>query len=320
MKKEVSIIIPVYNVEKCLIETLDSVLKQTFTDFELILIDDGSTDKTSEICDEYAKKDGRVMVVHQINGGVSCARNAGIVKAAAKYVCFIDGDDYVDPRMIETLYKNAIEYNVDISCCGIRQKTLDGSVNDEYCDGRKVYIDNMNELIESFFSDRVYKEVLYGPYNKLFKRELLTGLRFNQNYKIGEDLLFSFECIEKAKSFYFENIGLYHYIKREGSATTSRFSVKRFDYIYVADILLEKCKNKYPFAYKEALLWTYVHKINMCRSLCKYKTIRRNNEDFYKKCKNFCKENKSEVWAKLPFRKKVDYYLIRLCPFIYKLV
>ncbi len=320
MQKAISVIVPIYNGEKYLENTLKSILTQTFLDFELLLINDGSSDMTPQICNEIAKIDSRVAVVHQENKGVSAARNEGIKRAKGKYVCFIDADDYVESNMLEILYKNAIKNDVDISCCGILQKRLDGSTSTKYCTGESVYIDDRNILIENFFTDPIYKEVLYGPYNKIIKTDIVDSVKFNENYKIGEDLLFNFECIEKSRSFYFENKGLYHYIKREDSATTSRFSKKRFDYIYVADILLEKCSQYHKEAYDSALLWVYIHKQNMCRSLCKNTKIKKENLDFYKSCYFFCKKHKKEVWGKLPIKKKLDYFILNFAPILYKVL
>ena len=222
--------------------------------------------------------------------------------------------------MLETLYKNAKEFNVDISCCGILQRRLDGEVNQELCTGEKEYIIEKEVLLEKFFSDATYREVLYGPVNKLIKSDLAKSVGFNEAYKIGEDLLFSFQCIEKTQSFYFENRGLYHYIKRPGSATTASFSVKRFDYIYVADILLKKCEEKYPTAYNSALYWTFFHKQNMCRSLCKHTKIKKEYIGFYKQCYLFCKQNRKKVWKQLPRRKKLEYAILIMAPFLYKAI
>ena len=316
---KISVIIPVYNVEKYLSETIESVLRQTFTDFEVILIDDGSKDGTAFICDKYAKEDERIKVVHKENGGVSSARNIGIEKAIGEYITFIDGDDLVNANMLEVLYKNAKAYNVDISCCGIVQQSLNGERND-YCNGEKVFLNDMRDLMKKFFSDIIYREVLYGPYNKLFRKSTIDGVKFNPHYRMGEDMLFTFECIEKAQSFYLENTGLYYYIKRKNSATTSRFSSKMFDDIYVADELLRKCATLYKTVYDEALRWNYVHKINMCRALFKYGKVRKANQKFFKSCKEFCKENKSAVWGDLPYRKKIDYWMLKFFPIVFKFI
>ena len=114
---QVSIIVPVYQVETYLRQCIDSILAQTFTDFELILVDDGSKDKSGEICEEYAGKDGRVRVIHKENGGLSDARNAGLEQAAGEYFMFVDSDDYIAPTMIERLYNSIQSESADIAAC-----------------------------------------------------------------------------------------------------------------------------------------------------------------------------------------------------------
>ena len=116
----ISIIVPVYNVEKLLSKCVDSILNQNFKDFELLLIDDGSKDKSGLICEEYAKKDSRISVYHKTNGGLSSARNYGIEHALGEFITFIDSDDYVDKSMLEILYNNMIENDVDLSITGVR--------------------------------------------------------------------------------------------------------------------------------------------------------------------------------------------------------
>jgi glycosyltransferase involved in cell wall biosynthesis len=115
---EISIIVPVYNVEKYLEKCLKSILHQIFSDFELILIDDGSTDSSGRICDEYLKRDSRIKVFHKENGGLSSARNYGIEKSTGKYIGFVDSDDYIAKDMYEVLYNNLQRENADVSMCG----------------------------------------------------------------------------------------------------------------------------------------------------------------------------------------------------------
>ena len=117
---KVSIIVPVYKVGPYLAKCIDSILSQTLTDFELILVDDGSPDSCGEICDGYAKKDERIKVIHKQNGGLSSARNAGLDIAKGEYIGFVDSDDYIEHDMYEFLYKNSVQYDTDIACCGIR--------------------------------------------------------------------------------------------------------------------------------------------------------------------------------------------------------
>ena len=121
MKREISIIVPIYNVEKQLSTCIESILNQTFMNFELILVDDGSPDKCGEICDEYEKKDKRIKVIHKKNGGLSDARNAGLNIATGKYIGFVDSDDIIHPQMYEKLYNCINKYNSDIIQCKFKK-------------------------------------------------------------------------------------------------------------------------------------------------------------------------------------------------------
>lgn len=318
--KKISVIVPVYNTAKYLIDTIDSILRQTYKEFELILIDDGSKDNSLKICNSIQKKDKRVIVLHQENQGASAARNAGIKIARGKYICFIDSDDYIEPDMLECLIKNAEKYDVDISCCGLVQVTLDGKVKNHYCHGEKEYFTDMEEIMKNFFINPVYKEILYGPYNKLIRSEIVKEIEFNTKYIMGEDLLFNFECLEKAKSFYLENRELYHYIKRENSITTSKFAEKDFDYIYVADILLKKVKEKYPNIIEVANIWNYQKKLNICRRFCVNEEYKKKYKNLYYEWKNFCIKNKKVVWKKITKKNRLEYIILCYCPWLFKII
>lgn len=315
----ISIIVPVYNAEKYLINTVDSILTQTYKEFELILVDDGSKDSSLKLCNTILKKDERVIVLHQENQGASAARNAGIKIAKGKYICFIDSDDYIEKDMLECLITNAENYNVDISCCGLVQVALDGEIKNHYCHGEKKYFTDMKELMENFFINPAYKEILYGPYNKIIRREILQEVKFNEKYRVAEDLLFNFECLEKAKSFYLENRELYHYIKHENSITTSKFSEKDFDYIYVADILLNKVKEKYPMLLETAIIWNYQKKLNICRRFWINKDYKKKYKKLYYVWKKFCVENKKVVWKKITKKNRLEYIILYYCPWLFKL-
>lgn len=314
----ISVIIPVYNIETYLVSCLDSVLNQTYKELEVILVDDGSTDSSGNICDEYAQKDSRVIVFHKQNGGVSSARNLGIIKATGEYVSFIDGDDIIAPEMYELLYKNMKSYSADISSCGIAQRQIDGNLTTFADSSLKVF--DKHELIKGFFDNAIIKETMYGPCHKLFKTHFLKQYTFNENYAIGEDLLFMFECIENSSKIVLDNRPMYFYLKRPGSATTSLFSEKRLHYIFVADILLKRCEENYPFAYISALKWSYVHKLTILRKLNRYRSIRKKYIDFYNKNILFIRENQNKVWSYLSLRRKFDFYLLKYVPFIYKYI
>lgn len=314
----ISVIVPVYNIEAYLASCLDSILNQTYKNLEIILIDDGSTDSSGKICDDYAQKDSRIVVFHQQNSGVSRARNHGIIEATGEYVSFVDGDDIIAPEMYEVLYNNMKCYSADISSCGIAQRQIDGEVTTLADNSLRFF--NKQELIKGFFDTPIIKETMYGPCHKLFRTSFVKQHKFDVNYAIAEDLLFMFGCIEQSSKVVLDNRPMYFYLKRPGSATTSMFSEKRLHYILVADILRNRCKMLYPYAYELSLIWSYIHKLTVLRALNKHPKIKRRFVDFYNE--NFCFmiENQKQVWKNLPFKRKLDYCLLKYIPFIYRYI
>jgi len=206
---KISIIIPVYNVEKYIEKCIDSVLAQTFTDFECILINDGSPDNSPAICDEYAKKDKRIKVIHKKNGGVSSARNAGLDIAQGEWVGFIDSDDWVDEKFLEFLYGNAVKHNVDVSICGIN-KFCDGVVRrlDKYTSD--ITLTSKESLL--FMCD---SDFAFGGYsvNKLSKKQVIekNNLRYDETMSYMEDYIFLYNILKAADSVYYDPQPYYFY-------------------------------------------------------------------------------------------------------------
>jgi glycosyltransferase involved in cell wall biosynthesis len=207
---KVSIIIPVYKAEKYLPTCVDSVLSQTYKDLEVILIDDASPDKCGEICEEYAKKDERVKVIHKENEGVSKARNAGLEIATGDYVQFVDSDDYLEPNMTEKLV-NAMEINqADMVLCGFYEKNLNfqrASKADEEPGvySKEVFLKNIMNNPYSFH---------YGVlWNKMFKGEALRELRFSSDMDFGEDFVFNLHYLRYVEKIAVIDDPLYYYIR-----------------------------------------------------------------------------------------------------------
>jgi len=215
----ISIIVPVYNVEKYLNRCVDSILMQTFTDFECILINDGSSDNCPAICDEYAGKDNRIIVIHQKNAGVSAARNAGLDIAKGEWIGFVDSDDWCDPGMFEFLYMNAVNQKVDISICGIRWLN-DSNVVYKSLKKCSDLIMNNNDALLKYFSNRYF-----GPYsvNKLVNKCLFNEnddkLRYDETIKIAEDRLLFFQLIKRASKVFYSSLAFYNCYHRIDSAT-----------------------------------------------------------------------------------------------------
>lgn len=187
-----SVIVPVYNVEKTLRQCVDSILGQDFRDFELLLIDDGSKDVSPEICDEYSQKDNRVKVFHKPNGGVSSARNLGISNATGEWLTFIDADDYITDGYFDGISK----HDEDVFIKGYWKFDNNGFVV-----GKEANELSGIPVINDFISRYVTDLLLRGPVFKFYKRSLIGDLRFLTDMKIGEDAWFVFNYLAKCKSF-----------------------------------------------------------------------------------------------------------------------
>lgn len=235
--KKISVIIPVYNIEKYLGKCLNSIEKQTaFDDLEIILIDDGSKDDSGKICDDFAKKNSNTVVIHQKNRGVSSARNKGIEVAKGDYISFVDGDDYLEKNHYEEMLKD------------LKEEEYDLIIHDYYVDFENSSY-KYRKIIRKIFNRKdAIKELLSGGtignnlFDKLFKRNNIKDLRFDSNIKIGEDLLFIYQFLEKVDSVICRTIPTYHYIQRVGSAMNSKFCDKFFDIIKVSDMIIDDIK------------------------------------------------------------------------------
>ena len=204
---KVSIIVPVYKAEKYLNRCIDSILAQTFIDWELLLIDDGSPDKSGEICDEYSKKDQRIKVFHKSNGGVSSARNLGLDHVKGQWITFIDADDYIDSSFCNI---NEAEIN-DIIIKRNYIVDIDKSIKEVKQIKTPSSIDNMEE----FLSQYLYANIFRTPWGKFFKSNILKNIRFPLGQRIGDDAAFMFTVLSKTKKIVFNNEGGYYWQKGE---------------------------------------------------------------------------------------------------------
>lgn len=218
MNPQISIITPVYNVEQYIEKCIDSILAQTFTDFELILVDDGTKDDSGVICDRYAEQDNRIRVIHKQNGGLSSARNAGLDIARGEYIGFIDSDDWIDKDMFSILHKNAITTNADIAVCNIEIITQSEMRQNSCKEHTDILFDRdqaMNELYNN-------SKLTYSACNKLYKKFLFN----NQRYKEGiifEDMDASYKIINMASKVHYTSKPLYFYRYNDSSILRKEF-------------------------------------------------------------------------------------------------
>lgn len=300
----VSIIIPVYNVERYLRRCLDSILLQTYYNLEIILVDDGSTDSSGEICDEYAEKDSRISVIHKENGGLSDARNAGIEAASADYIAFIDSDDYVEKQYVQRLAGILLKNNADIAICGY------------YCGKREKFpeIKRYHRKIQCFDSKVMlknwhgkYKHVETAAWNKLYKKVLFV--ENNIYYPVGyiyEDVQTTHLLVNKALKIVLTNEKLYYYYHRKDSIMQTISEEKMKACIYAQNKRLKFFKdNGYREAYErlavkrqKQYMLNYLNSV-MVKDMEKTKAemLSLYNESY----KRVCSFDEIRIWERLLF-------------------
>lgn len=258
---KVSVIVPCYNVEKWLPACLDSILNQTYPDLEIIAIDDGSTDQTGAIIDDYAAMDSRIVPVHQKNGGLVAAREAGIGLVTGDYVGFVDGDDTIEPDMYERLVKNAIQYDADISHCGVAFLWEDGRKELHYGTGNIQVYDN-TEGQRALLEGTQIEPTLCS---KLYRAELLKDSCLDPAVLNNEDLLRNFVLFQRAQKSVYEDFCGYCYFQRNGSMSKDQTkTIQIFRHIEKArKLVCDHCTEEiYPYGMR---LWlsTYITFFNL---------------------------------------------------------
>lgn len=213
----ISIIVPVYKIERYLRQCVDSILVQTYTNLEVILVNDGSPDNCGKIIDEYSLKDRRIIAIHKENGGISDARNAGIEVATGQYLGFIDSDDWIEPDMIELLYNNLIAQNADISLCSFTFSYV--NFERPLCDKRQLFILDSDQAIIQCLAGNAFTVASWG---KLYKREIFSSIRYPID-KQYEDAFIIVDVMTEARVIVGDSIPKYHYRMR-GSSTTNNNS------------------------------------------------------------------------------------------------
>ncbi len=228
----ISVIMPVYNSDKFLRDAIDSVLQQTFTDFELILIDDGSKDGSGAICDDYADRDKRVRVVHQENAGICAARNAGLKKASGEFVAFIDNDDTYKPFLLEDCYRAIVDSGVDVVKYGyhVRETFSDGRPDNHRDTVAKETLKITPQTSAQYYRQVKASGFFYMIWNGLYRRSFLEniGLRFDESIKFGyEDWIFNFKLYQNVQSLMLLDTVYYVHEQRAGTSTSKKFRIER---------------------------------------------------------------------------------------------
>ncbi len=284
-KALISIIIPVYKVEKYLEKCIQSVINQTYENLQIILVDDGSPDNCGKICDEYAKKDHRIEVIHKSNGGLSDARNKGLEIAKGEYIGFVDSDDYIESDMYEVLYNLLKQYNVDVSICNFYTVSQG-----------KIAIKNADNGIKEYNRIEILKEILLDndiqsyAWNKLYKRELFGEIKYPVGKKY-EDIGTTFYLLEKCNKVVVTGKPEYYYINRQGSIVNNVTESTITDYIELImqryDYIEENIKelSSYNKNYLKRILKTAEQDIKGLSEVGDY--TKKKYEELYNKVQKF---------------------------------
>ena len=242
MNDIVSIIVPVYNVEKYLEKCIYSILNQSYKNIEIILVDDGSTDDSGKICDHFSNVDHRISVIHKKNGGLSDARNAALDIAKGTYVTFVDSDDYIKVDYVQYLYTLLKKYDADISICEFDYMDESGKrINHPLANNKEMEF-NQKKALKKLLGQKLYTNSSSG---KLFKMEYFADIRYPFG-KLYEDTLTIYKLFLKAKKISFGARPLYCYIYHEQSISKSGFSPKQMECIYNTEIMISDVLKKYP--------------------------------------------------------------------------
>lgn len=308
----ISVIVPVYNVEKYLDKCVESIVNQTYKELEIILVDDGSTDNCPAMCDNWAKKDNRIKVIHKENGGVSSARNIGLDNVTGEYIGFVDSDDYLEPNMYELLIENLTVTNSDISVCSTFLVNENNDIKADNIFESQVL--NQEEAVK-FLSYKMNNSL----WNKLFKKEAFEGCKFEEGHTFGEDHLILLQVLKNVNRVSFISDSLYYYVQRSNSTTGSKFSKRSFDQVYMKDALYNYVKENYSYVSEYYRKLSFTARENMCR-----KIILSNAErEFAKELNEYKKYMKKEfsiVKSNLSKRETLEYKMICYFKPIYKFV
>lgn len=312
MSPKISIIVPVYNVEKYIHKCIDSILNQTFKDFELILVDDGSTDNCGQICDEYAKKDSRVIVIHKENGGQATARNIALDIAKGEYIGFVDSDDYIEFDMYEFLYNLCIDNNCDIANCS---STIYFKNKVKVNGGHDLMIHDTKSAMKVLTEGVLYDECLW---TKLIKKELFNGLKIPEGIAY-EDTAFTYKLIDRANKVCCKGEAKYNYIKRKDSTMDRAVKNVKIDAILVYEEMYKFMEKRYPELCDLVILKLSNNSMSVMNLIVRQDNFKKYKESYLKVAKILNnKFNKTIKLKEYPRNVKLLLIANKINPILYK--
>lgn len=238
----VSIIVPIFNIEDCLPRCIESLMAQTYENIEILLINDGSPDNCAAICESYVYKDQRIRAFNKPNGGLSSARNFGLDRAKGQYICFVDGDDFMDSRMVEILHHEIVKHQVKLACCGFRVYHEGDELYEDPFDPDKTEVFNTEEAINHLFTKEKYANYAW---NKIYHRSLFDEIRFPVGRKM-EDLGVMYRLMDQCEAVTFNPVKLCNYYQRSASILHNRDKKFYEDKFFLTYERYEYLKKRFP--------------------------------------------------------------------------
>lgn len=299
----VSVIVPIYNSRAYLPKCLESIVKQTYKNLEILLVDDGSVDNSLEMCQEYAKRDNRIRVLHQENKGVSAARNAGLEIAEGEYIMFVDSDDELLENGISLLVNDIETFGADVATASKLYVTMDQQVINRCIEEKEgiTLFTGTEALTHSLDFDRR----MTSCHGKLFCKHFLADIRFEEGRKVNEDFYFVFLCCLKKPRYTYRNECVYKYYYRENSASHSDFNEKYFDMLYFAEQKKRKIEAYYPELLHKAVCMEVSTHLFMINMLCKTKDSKYREEE--NKSTAFIKQHYGQYFTCNKFEKRLAW-------------
>lgn len=296
---KISIIVPVYKVEPYLRKCLDSIIAQTYTNLEIILVNDGSPDNCGAICDEYAAKDTRIIVIHKENGGVSSARNMGLDVATGEYIGYVDSDDWIEPDMYEYLLGLAKTHDADVAQCGFWLEE----------DGQSLEQDVFPTDTTAFsggagFTCEDWDKFSYGPCCKLYRAAAVAGVRYDTNYSYGEDFVYNIQVFLRPLKIVFGAKAKYHYLQRQGSACHKEVT---YEYLIACRAPFAKCWDlmKHSEAFRAQIFkHMSLNTLDFCSQLVRFHRKKATASETKEHLRTYIRENLTKILKEPSFSRK----------------
>ena len=311
----ISVIVPIYNSEKYLQKCIDSIVNQTYKDLEIILVNDGSTDNSPKLCDEFAKNDKRIVVIHQENKGLSASRNAGLRRATGEYITFVDSDDYIEDDTYEKVFWAIENFNSDLVF--FREKSVDETGKTIYINGEtpsgKIF-----EITQDDAAQLIIGRLINGMCDKVYKSSVLDGIFFKEGYMYGEDFMYNLLALSRIQKIGYVDQIKYSYVSNSSSVTHKKFNKNSFDQVYFKDEVTKFVGDNFPKYLPVFQKRAFLARLRICRPIYLEK-LQNEYKAEISQLNDYMTTNFNTICKQLTFLETVEYYLYTRLKPIYKI-